>query len=223
MKPLIKYKEQDVFKNATVSDVGDIDNLTTTEKGTLVDSINSLKLETDSKISAHTSNKSNPHAVTAEQVNAYEKTVTFTKTEIQDLLSSAIAQSKLDANPIGTVITTTNNANPSDYIGGTWERFAQGRTLVGVDESDEDFNSTGRTGGEKEHILTIDEMPSHSHQIGRWNPSGTGYDQSQRKLAAAPNNASGVSGAVETATNGGNKAHNNLQPYVTVYYWRRVA
>jgi hypothetical protein len=85
-------------------------------------------------IDSHTNDKSNPHAVTAEQVNAYTKTVTFTKTEIQDLLSSAIAQSKLDANPVGTIITTISDTNPSTYLGGTWERFdeSDSATLVTV-------------------------------------------------------------------------------------------
>lgn len=181
------------------------------------------KTETDQKLSAinititsHTSNKSNPHAVTASQTGAY------TKAEVATLISEAIKQSKLDANPIGTILTTTNSANPTSYIGGTWERYGKGRVLVGVDENDVDFNEANKTGGEKEHNLTIEEMPSHSHQIGRWNPSGTGFDQSQRKLASAPNSATGVAGAAETATNGGSKAHNNMQPYVTVYMFRRV-
>ncbi|MGO1280551.1 MAG: phage baseplate protein [Leuconostoc mesenteroides] len=137
--------------------------------------------------------------------------------------SDLIKQLKLAMNPIGTVITTTNSANPSNYLGGTWERYGQGRALVGIDENDDDFSAIGKTGGEKKHTLTIEEMPSHAHQVGRWNPSGTGFDQSQRKLAAAPNNGTGVAGASETATSGGDKAHNNMQPYISVYMFRRTA
>ena len=178
------------------------------------------KTETNQKLSAinstitnHTNDKTNPHAVTASQTGAY------TKAEVANLIN----QAKLDANPIGTILTTTNSANPSNYLGGTWERYGKGQVLVGVDENDDDFNEANKTGGEKEHTLTIDEMPSHTHQVGRWNPSGSGFDQNQRKLAAAPNNGTGVNGAVETAANGGSKAHNNMQPYISVYMFRRTA
>ena len=137
--------------------------------------------------------------------------------------SDLIKQLKLAMNPVGTIITTTNSANPSTYIGGTWERFANGRVLVGVDEADTDFSNAEKTGGEKKHQLTVEEMPSHSHPISRYNPSGTGFDATQRKLAAAPVNASGVAGGVDTNPVGGNIAHNNLQPFVTVYFWKRTA
>ena len=137
--------------------------------------------------------------------------------------SDLIKQLKFAMNPVGTIITTTNSANPSTYIGGTWERFANGRVLVGVDEADTDFSNAEKTGGEKKHQLTVEEMPSHSHPISRYNPSGTGFDATQRKLAAAPVNASGVAGGVDTNPVGGNIAHNNLQPFVNVYFWKRTA
>ena len=178
------------------------------------------KTETDQKLSAinttitnHTSNKNNPHAVTASQVGSY------TKAEVANLIN----QAKLDANPIGTILTTINDTNPSTYLGGTWKRFANGRVLVGVDEADTDFSNAEKTGGKKKHQLTVEEMPSHSHPIQRYNPSGTGFDATQRKLAAAPNNGTGVAGGVDTNPVGGNIAHNNLQPFMTVYFWKRTA
>ena len=178
------------------------------------------KTETDQKLSAinttitnHTSNNLNPHAVTASQVGSY------TKAEVANLIN----QAKLDANPIGTILTTINDTNPSTYLGGTWERFANGRVLVGVDEADTDFSNAEKTGGKKKHQLTVEEMPSHSHPIQRYNPSGTGFDATQRKLAAAPNNGTGVAGGVDTNPVGGNIAHNNLQPFMTVYMWKRTA
>ncbi len=164
-------------------------------------------------IDSHINDKSNPHAVTAEQVNAY------TKAEVANLIN----QAKLDINPVGSIITTISDTNPSSYLGGIWERYGQGRALVGVDENDDDFNEANKTGGEKTHALTVEELPSHNHAVSRYNPSGTGFDQSQRKLAAAPNNGTGVAGATETATSGGDKAHNNMQPYISVYMFRRTA
>lgn len=65
--------------------------------------------------------------------------------------------------PVGSIYTSINSANPSTYFGGAWQRFGQGQVLVGVNESDPDFATAQKTGGEKEHVLTVDEMPSHTH------------------------------------------------------------
>ena len=164
-------------------------------------------------ITSHTSDKTNPHAVTAEQVNAYTKTVTFTKTEIQDLLSDAIAQSKLDANPIGTILTTISNTNPSTYIGGTWIRFANGRTLVGVDENDSVtlMKTANNTGG------STNPLTRHSHDISRVNGTTQSAIGASIGWSDLPNNG----GVVKES--GDNTNHNNWQPFVTVYFWRRTA
>lgn len=178
------------------------------------------KTETDQKLSTinttitnHTSNKTNPHAVTAEQVNAYTKTVTFTKTEIQDLLSDAIAQSKLDANPIGTILTTISNTNPSTYIGGTWERFANGRTLVGVDETDDItlMKTANNTGG------SVNPLTKHGHNIRRANGTQQSAIGATISWSDLPNNG----GVIQES--GDNTNHNNWQPFMTVYFWRRTA
>ena len=66
--------------------------------------------------------------------------------------------------PVGSIYITANATNPSVLFGGTWEQL-KGKFLVGVDSSDTDFETSGKTGGEKTHTLTIDEMPSHNHKI----------------------------------------------------------
>lgn len=67
------------------------------------------------------------------------------------------------AHPIGSIYISINDANPSALFGGTWERFGQGKVLVGVDEGDTDFNQPNKTGGEKKHQLAVDELASHNH------------------------------------------------------------
>ncbi|WP_243964044.1 hypothetical protein [Pseudolactococcus carnosus] len=67
-----------------------------------------------SSFDSHTSKKSNPHTVTASQVGAYSKTETYSRAEL-DIL---ITQVKLAINPIGTILITLNSANSSTYIGG---------------------------------------------------------------------------------------------------------
>ena len=65
--------------------------------------------------------------------------------------------------PIGSIYISVNNTNPSQWFDGVWESFGSGRVLVGVDTSQSEFNTVMKTGGEKVHKLTTNEMPSHNH------------------------------------------------------------
>lgn len=52
--------------------------------------------------------------------------------------------------PVNAIYISTTATNPSEiWVGTTWERFGQGRTLVGVNESDTDFNTPSKQGGSK--------------------------------------------------------------------------
>ena len=65
--------------------------------------------------------------------------------------------------PIGAIYLSVSDTNPSQWFGGTWELIAQGRTLVGVDTTQTEFNTVKKTGGEKTHVLTVAELSSHTH------------------------------------------------------------
>lgn len=79
--------------------------------------------------------------------------------------------------PVGAIMPTTSNVNPGTYLTGTtWESFGAGKTLVGVDTADTDFNSAAKTGGAKtvsgqhnhstmSHTLTTNEIPNHRHNV----------------------------------------------------------
>lgn len=70
------------------------------------------------------------------------------------------------AYPVGSVYISTVATNPATLFGvGTWQAFGTGKTLIGVDPADTDFNAPNKTGGEKSHKLTPGEMPIHSHTI----------------------------------------------------------
>lgn len=66
--------------------------------------------------------------------------------------------------PVGSVITNSSPTFDPNvlYEGTTWERI-KGKVIVGIDEDDNDFNTVNKTGGEKTHTLTVNEMPSHNH------------------------------------------------------------
>ena len=57
---------------------------------------------------------------------------------------------------VGDIIFSTSDENPSTIYGGTWVAWGKGQVPVGVDTSDSDFNTVEKTGGEKEHTLTVD-------------------------------------------------------------------
>lgn len=90
------------------------------------------------------------------------KAVALKLDEITALIASAVAAAKaealLEAHPIGSIYTSTASTSPEDLFGGTWERI-KGKFIWGIDDGE----TAGATGGEKEHLLTEPEMPSHSH------------------------------------------------------------
>ena len=90
--------------------------------------------------------------------------------------------------------------------------------MVSASDTDTDF-TVGKTGGEKTHTLTVDELASHSHDISVSEGTNSAYDG---KVKAGRHDDSFVNIA-HTKSAGGNRPHNNLQPYVAVYIWRRTA
>ena len=124
--------------------------------------------------------------------------------------------------PIGQIVIKGDNEDYSNWLGFTWERTAVGKVLVGIDSTDTDFNTIGKTGGEKTHTLTIDEMPKHRHtQIssnsGSSGLTGTTYSG----LGWSTGNNEILGNAMQNT--GGSQPHNNLQPYQVVAYWKRIA
>lgn len=123
--------------------------------------------------------------------------------------------------PIGSIYMSIQDTNPSVFFGGVWERIAKGKTLVGVDEKDSDFANSELTGGEKEHTLTISEMPKHTHPLSNTLIRGGG---SYGDLYSAQGGWWESDNKTTQATSvGGDKPHNNLQPYFTCYIFARIA
>jgi microcystin-dependent protein len=172
--------------------------------------------------------------------------------------------------PIGEILITRQSANPATYMGfGTWELYGPGRTLVGFNAGDSDFNALDKNGGAKTHTLVAAELPGHTHTVpsqsittaaaGGHNHFAVAIGQNGTGLAAGDGKAlsnvsnfasgnvdyslfasdatpttgvtSSVAGHTHTATipsivtssSGSNQGHNNLQPYITVYFWKRTA
>ena len=177
----------------------------------------------------------------------------------------AVVPGASEAFPVGSVFAAIVSTNPGTLLGyGTWVAFGAGRTLVGRDSGDPDFDTAEETGGEKTHVLTSTEMPTHTHvqnshnhtqdahnhtqnahsHTQRRNNTATGansgwttaFDTSSSDPLPDTNTGTGGTTAVNqaatavnqpaTAVNqnaGSDGAHNNVQPYIVVYFWKRTA
>ena len=200
----------------------------------------------------------------AKKIAELEKIVSDNKSELENKINSNFDK----VYPVGSIYISTSSTNPSTIYGGTWERYGQGKTLVGLNESETEFSTINKTGGEKTHTLTIDEMPSHNHGIpsltgstnttGEHNhlsyyvygytgwtgdiPSGnygfiynsdaiqnpssagiTGLSSSRYSGLGGSHNHTLTTDKSTTNSTGGSQPHNNLQPYITVYMWKRVS
>ena len=90
--------------------------------------------------------------------------------ELQAYVDKALNKVILDRYPVGSIYISTSDSNPGELFGGTWERYAEGKTLVGVDESDSDYQTVEQTGGSKNATLVTNNLPAHSHTF---TPSGS--------------------------------------------------
>lgn len=124
--------------------------------------------------------------------------------------------------PVGSIyISTNSNFNPNTTWGGTWIKTAEGRCLIGAN----DTYPLGSTGGESTHTLTTEELPQHSHGIyGADSRSGNvTLPQPRFTYKDTGQTTSYVSGIMGTELTGNNNPHNNMQPYLAVYMWKRTA
>jgi hypothetical protein len=134
-------------------------------------------------------------------------------------IDNAIATAKLADHPIGNLYFSITNTNPGTFLGGTWDAWGSGRVPVGVDAGQTEFNTVEKTGGAKTHTLAIGEVPSHYHSRtgGNFN-SGVSAGVMRSMDTTGWNDT-----AVNTDSKGGGGSHNNLQPYITCYIFKRTA
>lgn len=199
--------------NLLSNQIGDLSSLKTQSKASVTSSINEVydsltnkqnlisgaastiatsNLTTQRVLVSNSSGKVSASTTTATELG-YLKGVTA---NIQDQISQLNSDLLLRAYPVGSIYISVNAANPGTLFGGTWEAWGSGKVPVGVNPSDSDFSTAGKTGGSKTvnlnhshtvnnhnhttagHSLTVSEMPSHSHGISLTSgASGTHWHQ----------------------------------------------
>lgn len=134
-------------------------------------------------------------------------------------------KSKLERSHIGQIIMSTTlntQAKVIEQYGGTAWAKIEGRFLLGASSS----YPVNATGGEKEHTLTIDEIPSH-HHYDESTPDKNlvlgGNDDYYSYSGVETTSATGIKWGKGVWPEGGGQSHNNMPPYKAVYIWERTA
>lgn len=136
--------------------------------------------------------------------------------------------------PVDSIYISTNSTSPASLYGGSWERYGKGRTLVSVNESDTDFTA-GKTGGSKTHEVRVrlgniyglagvsskNNLSGISVDGGKTYSGFTNFNGRQPVESARGMDGSFGSMQVEYYAAIGNLP--TLDPYVSVYIWRRTA
>ena len=146
--------------------------------------------------------------------------------------------------PVGSIYMSTVSTNPATLFGfGTWEAMPAGRVLLAQGKSSwgTTYNA-GSTGGEATHQLTVGELPAHNHtastnttgnhthQFQLYGPNGntnmnfpSDFDTNYARNKGTTLSAGNHSHTININNTGSSQSHNNMQPYLTVYMWKRTA
>ena len=207
-----------------------INNLTTTSAGQGALDAYQGKVLKDSipQVVNDLSSTSTTSALSANQ--GYILNQKFNDYTLTSALEDLIKQYILASHPVGSIEINISGANPSSYLGGTWIAWGTGKVPVGIDIGDDDFKTVEKTGGEKTHKLTVNEMPSHNHQYeditGNRSLNGqfgrSGYYESETYMGVTNSVIAYADADFRMTYVGGSESHNNLQPYITCYVWIRI-
>lgn len=176
----------------------------------MVDQLNlSMKSGSAAQTSAEIKKKNDPEVSYAKQIKDLEETVKKLSKEIE---------SSLDKNhPVGSLYCSEDPTEPSKLFGGTWERI-QDRFILAAGSS----YAAGSTGGEANHTLTVDEMPSHIHGLSSRPQRFYGEDVISGSILGGDKLITNYVGDATKAA-GGSQPHNNMPPYIAMYIWKRTA
>lgn len=173
--------------------------------------------------------------------------ITSAINSLHDTIKTEVQTAMLALFPVGTILETTNDANPSTYIGGTWEQLGAGLTTItagtykethnvnGTDVTDtyvftagsSEFTVNGtKAQGEAKHQITEGELADHSHTVYTDDtfcayPTGDNNEWKQG-LVNIYTPSKGAKYAHYIGSVGDDKPHNNLSPFYGVYRFRRT-
>ena len=179
-------------------EIENVNSAITTEKNARISGDNSI----NQKLSQETNERKQANETINNSINEYWKTIY----------------------PIGSIyISTSSTFNPQTAWGGVWISIAEGRCLIGAN----DEYPLGSTGGEKTHTLLENELPKiegNAIGVATYNSARSGHFKLTKKNPSNLNAGSGTNDLSDMYFGfGNNLPHNNMQPYLAVYMWKRTA
>tara|TARA_R110000772_G_scaffold235182_3_gene346786 strand:- start:5057 stop:5938 length:882 start_codon:yes stop_codon:yes gene_type:complete len=176
-------------------------------------SANGLISSNTAAIAALTGNLATTDANVATNVSAINTNITNIAANTVAVAAAPLAALKL-AYPVGSLYISSSDSDPTATLGfGTWTAYAPGRAIVGVGDNGTSNWPVSSSRGSETHTLTIGEMPAHDHGLD---------DRSRATGSNSQNRVGGAGNDTTTGSTGGGGAHNNIQPSIAVYIWRRV-
>ena len=124
--------------------------------------------------------------------------------------------------PVGFIISVDNaEFDPNTSWGGTWNRI-KGRVIVGVDEDDPDFSTSGKTGGTKEH-RHLEGIFAYNGKLGVSNTNIAA--QSSKREIYTVNGTTGFTNVPgsQLCDVYSTEYSSNMPPYYTAYRWIKIA
>ena len=180
--------------NARTGDIENVNSAINTETNARISADNAI----NQKLTQETTERKQKDAIITATIEDYWKTIY----------------------PVGSIyISTSQTFNPQTTWGGSWRKTADGRCLIGANNT----YPLGSTGGEATHTLSVNEMPAHVHNGSRVNWYNTLQSNGISANIVAQSNLKGDGPNIKTSSTGGSQAHNNMQPYLAVYIWERTA
>lgn len=133
-----------------------------------------------------------------------ETKFTTTKKELTELINTTLDS----IYPVGSVYISLTSTNPGTYLKGTWEQFAEGRTLIGVGSGSDGSNTqtfdVNDTGGEYKHLLSNKELSIIDYG------------------ALLQQDGSAIGVHAHGPGESGSEKISLMQPYYSVYFWKRT-
>jgi hypothetical protein len=121
----------------------------------------------------------------------------------------------LQAYPVGSVyISISSNFNPNTSFGGTWERFGQGRTLIGEGTGNDGSTTMSFTANSTGGNYVSKDLNCGESRFGFISYAQSAY-YIERTIVR--------SNAISQSHGEINANVSLIQPYIVVYFWRRIA
>ena len=156
------------------------------------------------------------------------------ESQLQNLITSTVTAATASFissfYPIGSVLYTTSNTNPTTYLTNTvWDQIAQGLFIAGVGVGTDKNGVSISVGeanalinynlGEYNHTLTVNEIPAHNHTFSPIGETSTSTAGSYVESAPGPG---GALSPITSSSTGSGVSHNNVPPFYGLYVWKRV-